>query len=191
MADFPYLWVYENKETQTGNNKNGQDGNIYVEGDVIMNGESIFNTYKKERNRLRNIFAKKHELIPGVRPNGDWNITNFKAELMGTNLYIEFTAKAKKKFTVDYLDKKNVDVFDVTLSHYGYIKNMSHVSFCNERSGPCSALYTFGKGVNGQNLDFGVKLTSIGSDLGQGMPISAKFTIPVALNIKNFPTTWE
>ena len=110
---------------------------------------------------------------------------------MGTNLCIDFTAKAKKKITVTALESKNLDLFDVTLSHYGYIKNMAHVSFCNESSGPCSAMYTFGKGVNGQNLDFGVKLTSIGSDLGQGMAINAKFTIPVALNIKKFPTTWE
>ena len=190
MADFPYLWIYENNEQQVNGKANGQDGNLYVQGDVIMNGESIFNTFKNERNRLRNIFAKKHELIPGVRANGDWNITNFKAELMGTNLCIDFTAKTKKKFTVEDLDKNNADMFEVTLSHYGYIKNMAHVSFCNERSGPCSAMYTYGKGVGEQTLDFGVRLTSIGSDLGQGKAISAKFTIPVSLNIKNFPTTW-
>jgi hypothetical protein len=192
MGKFRYLFISKNKETQNADiankYKNDLVGKLYLKGDCVHNGQSIFNDGPNEYNRIKDIFGKKHTLLSGVESHADWSVEEFTAELWGTWLCIK--GRVKSKVTIEEGNiTPNLNLLKVDLSTQGAIKNIINVSFTNASAGPVCSFYTVkpSASVKDKTVKFGIVLSSIGSKLSAGDEISFNFSIPVALNYEAFP----
>lgn len=195
MGKFGYLFISQGDRSKQDNNKLASGinldkemaGNLYVKGDVYLNGESIFNDSKKEKERIINIFGKKHSLPASVEAHADWEILEFTTELWGTYLCCKMRIKSKKALTKENI--ANVAVVNADVFTYGAISNVMNNAFTNSSAGPVCSFYTNKNSASVENkkVKFAIVLTSIGSELRAGGEISANFYLPVALNYKAFP----
>ena len=186
MGKFRYLFISKNKEAQSADiaNKYKDDlvGKLYLKGDCVHKGQSIFNDGPNEYNRIKDIFGKKHTLLSGVEAHADWSVEEFTAELWGTWLCIK--GRVKSKVTIEEGNiTPNLNLLKVDLSTQGAIKNIINVSFTNASAGPVCAFYTVkpSASVKDKTVKFGIALSSIGSKLSAGDEISFNFSINSAL----------
>lgn len=193
MGKFRYLFVSKNKKEQSATvldkYKDDLVGNLYLKGDCIHKGESIFNDGPNEYKRIKDIFGKKHTFYNAVETSPDWSVEEFSAELWGTWLCIK--GRFISKVSIEEGNVPNINVAKVDLSTQGAIKKMINVSFTNAGSGPVCSFYTVKQSasVEDKTVKFGIVLSSVGSKVAAGSEISVNFAIPVALNYEAFPLT--